>query len=109
MIIQLVLQGRYSKDGEPFTHMNVRRIVPVAIDIKDELKDVKKFFCKDENRDVWGLEDDEGMFWRIVEAFEVMEPELFIHGNKYPVSFELTDDGFEETIKEYKDGKNSID
>ena len=103
MIVQLVLQGRYSANGELFANGNSRRIVPVDLDIKEEREDIKKFFCKDENREVWGLADGD-MWWYIVAAFEVIEPTLELHANKYPVSYAVLEGEFDEIMKEATNG-----
>ena len=105
MIVQLVLQGRHSKDG--LTHATARRIVPVALDIPEERKHVGKFFCEEEGRHVWGLGDGDA-WWRIVEAFEVMDPTIELHEHKFPVSYALTESEMEAMIEEVSYGENSL-
>lgn len=96
MIVELVLCGKY-KPGAA-THLTSRRTVSVDLDKAEELSDVGQFDLGGVK--TCGLGNERDGWWRIVGAFEVIEPTQELHEGKYPVCFELADYALDECIKD---------
>lgn len=99
MILMLILQGRYTNDGKLFTHGNARRVVSFDLAKKDERDDLRKLKCENFEEGAWGLSAGE-YWWRIDEAFELIEPTVEIHEGKYPVSYAVTASELDEIIED---------
>ena len=117
MIVQLVLQGKYSPEGKLVSHENARRIVPIALDTEEERGEIQWFYDAETGRNVWGLGNEEDGWWKIMECFECMDPTVELHEGKYPVGYYLTDEEFDEIVrmangiereKETKHGENRV-
>lgn len=98
-LILLILEGRYEIDRK-CTHCHSRRAVSVDLDNKHEREDVQRFLDPDTGCFVWGFGSVKGGWWKIVDAFEMIEPNEDVHENKYPVSFHLDKEQFAEIIRE---------
>lgn len=110
MLILLVLQGKFTPEGkiESSDTATSRRIVSVDIDNEDELGDIQHFFCADTEEEAWGLGTEEIGWWRIVEAYEIQESTMELHGDKYPVSHLMSMDRFEEVIKSANERSSDV-
>lgn len=101
MVLWLVLMGKYA--GDSVTHRTSRRLVSVDLDKKEELADIGRFYCPDcEQLQSWGLGNAESGFWRIVEAYEVVDPVDALHEDKYPMSSYLEEWELDDLIEAAK-------
>jgi len=96
MIVELMLLGKYGLGA--VTHLTSRRTVSVDLDKAEELSDIGQFDLGGGR--AWGLGNERDGWWRIVGAFEVIEPTQELHEGKYPVCFELSYSAFGECIKD---------
>lgn len=99
MILFLVLQGKYDPEGKKDIHCTSRRLVSVDLSIEEERGDIQLFTSED-GKDNWGLGNEETGWWRIKEAYTFVEPTLELHEDKYPVSYWIPEEGFDEILKE---------
>lgn len=97
MDILLILQGKYN--GETVTNCTSKRIVPIDLNNESELGDIGRFVDEDGNM-CWGLGNEEDGYWKILEAYEMTEPTVELHEDKYPVSFLLDEGQFSEIVAE---------
>jgi len=97
--ITLVLQGRFSADGNLISHGNTKRIVSVDMDKEDEVSDIRQFLNKEDGQVHWGIVAENSGFWMIYDAFEWIEPTTELHENKYPVAYHLTEEQFSEIFE----------
>jgi len=65
-------------------------MVSVDLEDEDDWGDVNKFWDGEEM--VWGLGNDLDGYWKVVRAFEMIEPRVELHEAKFPVAYELTFD-----------------
>jgi hypothetical protein len=94
-----MLSGKLSPDGK-VSNLTSRRLVPVDTSIESELGDIQ--WIVDENgKNCWGLGDEKKGWWKIVDAFEMMEPTVELHEDKYPVSFHIDEDQFAALVAEF--------
>ena len=96
----IVLQGKISPDGVS-SNITSRRLVPVDLGNESELGDIQRI-VDDKGEICWGLGDDENGWWKIVDVFEMMEPNEELHENKYPVSFHLDESEFSDLVSDAK-------
>ena len=99
MIVGLILQDKISSDGKTTTHCTSRRFVPVSLSIEEELGDIQ-WITDEKGENCWGLGNEETGWWKIIEAYEMMNPTEELHENKFPVSYQLTDHQFSELVRE---------
>jgi len=99
-LIELILEGHYSPDGRLIDHIHSRRRVTVDLENEDERGDIQWFFNTDTGENCWGLGNEEIGWWKIVETFEIIEPNEEVHENKYPVAYHLDESGFSRLVAE---------
>jgi len=99
-ILFLELSGKYKGEvGDiEVTNMTSRRMVAVDLENEEEWGDINSFW--DGEGLSLGLGNDEDGYWKIVRAFEIMEPTEELHEDKYPVSYELSLDQLAELMDE---------
>ena len=71
MILFLVLEGKYGCGGA--THLTSRRLVSVDTDNPRELADLQRRRT-DSGAVGWGLGSDKDGWWRVVDAYWLVEP-----------------------------------
>ena len=89
-ILLLELCGKYPGGEEAgiVTHRDSRRIVTIDLEDEDDWGDVNWFWTGTEM--AWGLGDDVNGYWKIERVFEMVEPRVELHEDKFPISYELT-------------------
>ena len=89
-VLLLELCGKYpgGTGPQPVMHLAARRMVVVDLEDEDDWGDVNVFWTGTET--AWGLGDDVDGYWKIVRAFEMMEPHDELHESRFPVAYELT-------------------
>lgn len=97
MTLYLVLEGK--TDG---THQSSRRMVAVETDDEEDLGEIQ--FVPDDGNGSWALGNEMDGWWRIVEAYECVEPTEELHENRFPVAYALSDDEFSKIVKEANNG-----
>jgi len=99
-LLLLELCGKYRDEAGELrvTHLTSRRIVTVDLSDENDWGDVNSFW---DGRDMsLGLGDDEHGYWKIIRAFEIIEPTMDLHEEKFPVSYELSLEKLSELIGE---------
>lgn len=104
MTLYLVLQGKYDPEKPVATNMTSKRMVAIDTDDEEDLGDIQWFYSPVEDKNVWGLGNEEAGWWKIIEAYECIEPTMELHENKFPVAYSLSESEFSEIIKEANNG-----
>lgn len=99
MTLYLVLEGKVDPDKVP--HLTSKRIVAFNT---DDIGDVKLCYSPSEGKNFWGLGNEKDGWWRIIDAYECIEPTDELHENKFPVAFHLSEEEFSDIVKEANNG-----
>lgn len=97
--LALILQGRYDAEGRLDENDTGRRLVTVDLSDESQWGDIGWFTTPDgaEHR---GLGNEVDGWWEIVEIFDLVEPEVELLGEKYPVGYEISGEGLSKIIEE---------
>ncbi len=99
-LLTLLLDGKFSPEGRPVADGCHRRIVTVDPAVESELGDIQWFYDAYSNTERWGLGNELDGWWAIVDHFECQEPTEYLHEDKYPVAYGLSDAEFSRIVKE---------
>lgn len=102
MTLYLVLEGKVGPDN--VTHLTTKRMVALNTDYKDDVGDIQQRYSPSEGKNFWGLGNEKDGWWRILEAYECIEPTEELHENKFPVAYVLSEEQFSSIVKEAKNG-----
>jgi len=102
MTLYLVLQGKY--DGECNSRMSSKRMVALNTEDEEDLGEIQRFYSQAEDRNAWGLGNERDGWWRILEAYECVEPTEELHENKFPVAYALSEEQFSKIVREANNG-----
>lgn len=102
MILSLVLQGFHAPNVSAPSRDSVdsRRLVAVDLDLEEERRDIQRFHDESTGTMQWGIGTAEKGWWRILEAYEHLDPTEELHEEKYPVAYRLTEEEFSEIVEE---------
>jgi len=97
-ILLMELCGKYPGEEGPdvVTHLTSRRMVSVDLENDDDWGDLNTFWDGEEM--AWGLGNDVDGYWKIVRVFELVEPQIEMHEDKFPMAYELTFDQLVELM-----------
>ena len=98
MLLFLVLEGKYTPSGSFVTNCTSRRLVSVNLANREELADLGRFRT-DTGAVCWGLGDVNNGWWRVVEAFEFIEPTEALHEKRYRIATYLDDHDIADVVK----------
>lgn len=99
MTLYLVLEWKVGPDN--VTHLTSKRIVAFNT---DDIGDIQQCYSPSEGKNFWGLGNEKDGWWRIIDAYECIEPTDELHENKFPVAFHLSDEEFSDIVKEANNG-----
>ena len=87
-IIWLILGEKRNCFGDLEPSYDVNHLVAVDLENEDEWGDINSVCVDGQMR--LGLGNDVDGYWMIERAFEIVEPTLELHEEKYPFSFEIS-------------------
>lgn len=97
-VLWLELIEKRSWLGDFKCRLAAARLVSVDLDVEDEWGDLNRVWVDGQMR--LGLGDDEGGYWLIERAYEIMSPNEELHEGKFPVAYELSMEELDELISD---------
>ena len=105
-IITLVLDGKFDAEGKRVDVSAPRRVVNIDLDVAEERGNVQSFFSEELGGDLYlGFGNAENGWWRIVEAFENVEPTVELLDGQFPFAFRIEEKDLVRIIEEKEESK----
>lgn len=100
-IITLVLDGKFDAEGKRVDVSAPRRTVSIDLNVAEERGNVQSFFSEELGGDLYlGFGNAEKGWWRIVEAFENVEPTVELLDGQFPFAFHIEEKDLVRIIEE---------
>lgn len=103
-IITIILDGKFDAEGKRVDVSAPRRAMHIDLEIAEERGNIQSFFSEELGGDLYlGFGNAENGWWRIVEAFENVEPTVELLDDQFPFAFHIDEKDLVKMVEEVEE------